>query len=180
LSELLYYHGVHHTLDVLQRATELCEIEKIPSHETTLLKTAALYHDCGFMYSNVDHEQLGCNIVVEMLPQFQYEDREIDLICRMIMATKVPQSPQTELEAILCDADLDYLGRNDFKAIGDTLFQELKAHQTLESREEWNRMQVSFLESHSYFTKTNQQLRQALKQQHLDQLKMIVVGYEKK
>ena len=29
-------------------------------------------------------------------------------------ATKIPQTPLTKLEEIICDADLDYLGREDF------------------------------------------------------------------
>ncbi|MEM9822770.1 MAG: HD domain-containing protein [Bacteroidota bacterium] len=179
LSDLLYYHGVHHTLDVLKRTDELCHDEKIPPYETTLLKTAALYHDCGFMFNSKDHERLGCDLARKALPAFRYKDQAIERICGMIMATKVPQNPQTDLEAILCDADLDYLGRDDFPTIGDTLFQELQAHQILQNREEWNKMQVAFLERHAYFTKTNQQLRQPRKQEHLDQLKTIVMGYEK-
>ena len=180
LSDLLYYHGVHHTIDVHQRTVELCQAEKVPEYETMLLKTAALYHDCGFLKASLNHEQLGCAIAQKALPEFHYKTKEIDIICGMIMATKVPQTPQTHFEAILCDADLDYLGRTDFKSIGDTLFLELKAHHILQTEEEWNLMQVGFLESHSYFTATNQKDRQPLKDKHLEALKEIVVGYEKK
>ena len=63
----------------------------------------------------------------------------------MIMATKIPQSPRNGLEEIICDADLDYLGRDDFYEIGATLFEELKAYNVLQNEREWNRIQVKFL-----------------------------------
>lgn len=180
LSEQLYYHGVHHTLDVLQRTTELCFSEQVSAHETILLKTAALYHDCGFLENNIEHERLGCLIAWKTLPEFHYTTSAIETICEMIMATKVPQNPQNHLEQIICDADLDYLGRDDFKLIGRTLFEELKAYRVLETEEEWNQMQVNFLEKHTFFTQTNQNVRKPLKEQHLAELKQIVLGYEKK
>ncbi len=138
-----------------------------------------MYHDCGFLVHNLDHEKLGCEIAQKTLPEFHYKSTEIELICQMIMATKVPQNPQTPFEAILCDADLDYLGRDDFKRIGDTLFQELKAYEVLETEEAWNQMQVSFLEKHSFFTATNKKNRAHKKQKHLNALKKIVAGYKK-
>jgi len=179
LSEKLYYHGIHHTLDVLRVTVTLCAAEKIPAYETTLLKTAALYHDCGFITNNINHEQHGCDIVKSNLGQFHYTDFEIEQICGMIMATKVPQSPSGLLEEIICDADLDYLGRHDFNKIGNTLFEELKAYKVLTSEEEWNQMQIRFLESHTFFTKTNKQTRAPQKAKHLENLKEIVNGYKK-
>ena len=179
LSDQLYYHGLHHTLDVLKVTKELCEAEEVAIRDTLLLKTAALYHDAGFTIHNDQHEQLGCQLARASLPQFGYSPFDIDCICGMIMATKIPQSPQNKLEEILCDADLDYLGRDDFKAIGDTLFQELKAYDVLSDEETWNRLQVSFLQTHTFFTKTNLERRQQQKERHLEELKVIVAAYEK-
>ena len=42
-----------------------------------------------------------------------------DLFSQLILATKVPQKPKNKLEKIICDADLDYLGREDFDNISD-------------------------------------------------------------
>ncbi len=177
LSASLSYHGLHHTLDVLHVTEELCLAESIAPYESMLLKTAALFHDSGFIKSNKDHEQLGCALAREYLPQFDYTPTEIERICGMIMATKIPQSPADFLEAILCDADLDYLGRDDFYDIGSTLFQELKMYQVLQDEEAWNRLQVSFLEKHTFFTPTNIRRRSARKARHLAQLKAIVASY---
>lgn len=176
LSADLTYHGLHHTLDVLHITEELCLMESIGVYESMLLKTAALFHDSGFIKNNKDHETLGCAIAREHLPRYDYTPLEIERICSMIMATKIPQSPANFLEAILCDADLDYLGREDFFDIGSTLFQELKTYQVLQREEDWNRLQVSFLEKHAFFTPTNQRRRAPRKQVYLEQLKQVVAG----
>ncbi len=178
LSEQLTYHGVHHTLDVLHITEDLCYLEKISPYATMLLKSAALFHDSGFTIDNKDHEALGCGIARMHLPNYGYTPSEIDQICGMIMATKIPQSPQNKLEMILCDADLDYLGREDFYDIGDTLFEELRAYQVLQSEQAWNRLQVKFLEHHHFFTPTNQRRRAPQKQSYLLELKQLVDSYD--
>ena len=179
LSHKLAYHGVHHTLDVLYTIEELCYLEKVTPYEELLLKTAALFHDSGFTIDNREHEKLSCGIARRHLPGYGYTPNEIGLICGMIMATKIPQAPQNYLEEIICDADLDYLGRDDFYDIGSTLFEELKAYKVLNSEEAWNRLQVNFLEKHTFFTRTNKKRRSPKKQQYLRELKEIVEGYEK-
>ena len=177
LSPKLYYHGLHHTLDVLEITIELCNLLDVNAYETTLLKTAVLFHDAGFTEASTNHEEIGCRIVRAELPRFDYRPDEIERICGMIMATKIPQNPQNRLEEIICDADLDYLGRSDFYEIGDTLFQELRAFDVLDSPEEWNRIQVRFLENHGFFTSVNLKRRRPEKLLHLENLRAVVATY---
>ena len=171
LSPELTYHGLHHTLDVLYVTEDLCKYENIPPYETMLLKTAALFHDAGFTINNKEHERLSCELAQKILPQYGYLPIDIDQICSMIMATKIPQSPKNKLEAVICDADLDYLGRDDFYYIGSTLFQEFKTYKVVDNVEDWNRLQVNFLEKHSFFTSTNLKRRSSKKQQYIQELK---------
>ncbi|MBK7870977.1 MAG: HD domain-containing protein [Saprospiraceae bacterium] len=179
LSDRLTYHGLHHTIDVLYTTEELCYSERIPPYEAMLLKTAALFHDSGFTISNKEHETLGCQLAAQYLPAYDYTLAEVHKICGMIMATKIPQTPRNFLEQILCDADLDYLGRDDFYTIGATLYEELKAYNILETEEAWNRLQVNFLEKHTFFTRTNLRRRTPRKQRYLEELKKIVADYKK-
>jgi predicted metal-dependent HD superfamily phosphohydrolase len=113
-------------------------------------------------------------IAKDLLPNYGYESNEIERICGMIMATKIPQSPKNLLEQIICDADLDYLGRDDFFAIGNTLFEELKALGILEHKLQWDNMQVKFLENHAYHTQTTKDLREAKKQEHIAAVKRMI------
>lgn len=177
LSDKLYYHGKRHTLDVLNITEELCQIEKIDKYHTILLKTAALLHDIGFTRDNKNHEQIGCEITRELLPNYGYTKGEIEMICGMIMATKIPQSPKNKYEEIICDADLDYLGRDDFYKIGNSLYEELVAFSVLNDTQTWNRIQVSFIEKHSYFTESNRKRREPVKQAYLEKLKELVASY---
>jgi HD superfamily phosphodiesterase len=179
LPDKLTYHGLHHTLDVLSITEELCYFEKVSPHDALLLKTAALFHDSGFTISNVAHETYGCQLAQEHLPRYDYTPAEIEQINGMIMATKIPQSPRNFLEKIICDADLDYLGRDDFYSIGAKLFEELRTYNVLKTEEAWNRLQVSFLEKHAFFTRTNRRRRAPRKQRYLEELKNIVADYEK-
>ncbi len=171
LSPALTYHGKHHTLDVLSVAESLCVAEGIPYEETVLIMTAALLHDCGFLRHYNDHEAHSCQIARETLPQFNYTEGDIQRICDMIMATKIPQTPHDHYAEILCDADLDYLGRNDFYVIGQSLFSEMKTMKLVEPDEEWNNIQMHFLESHRFFTKTSQYARTPCKKEHMKSLK---------
>ena len=172
----LTYHGLHHTLDVVQAAADLAEAEGITDPESLiLLRTAAFYHDAGFVTTYTDHEAAGCVLTWQTLPDFGYSPAQIETICGLIGATRIPQEPHTHLEQILADADLDYLGRPDFTPIAQTLFTELQAHQHFPNDVlAWNRVQLNFLEHHRYWTRTAIIYREAPKQAHIAHLRQQV------
>jgi len=171
LPEARTYHCLEHTLDVYASAVDIAEQEGVSGEGLTLLKIAALYHDSGFAIQDLEHEKASCDLVREKLPGFGFSESQVELICEMIMATRIPQAPRNKLARILCDADLDYLGRGDFVRIGRTLFAEMKHYGVLSTEREWNELQVRFLERHKYFTGTNKRLREPVKQGHLAEVK---------
>src|SRR5688572_26750494 len=117
LDPRLGYHNITHTLDVLEQAEILAKQEKVTDkHDLLLLKTAAIFHDSGFLSVYKNHEEKSCEIACEALRNI-FNEEDIKKVCGMIMATNIPQSPKTLLEQIICDADLDYLVRNDFELI---------------------------------------------------------------
>jgi hypothetical protein len=89
----------------------------------------------------------------------------------MIMATRIPQTPHNLLEEIIADADLDYLGRDDFWTIGNKLFTELQMYSIIQTEDEWNRLQIKFLEQHHYFTRTAIETRKQKKDEYMAILK---------
>jgi HD superfamily phosphodiesterase len=171
LPEFLSYHSVGHVRDVYDSCKKIAAKEGVTGEELDLLLTAALFHDAGFTVQANGHEEISCEIARQLLPGFGYSSPQIEQISGMIMATKIPQTPHTKLEEIIADADLDYLGRDDFYTIGETLFQELRHYGILSTAEEWNKMQVRFLENHHYFTDTAIQTRKATKERHLAEVK---------
>lgn len=176
LSPQLTYHNVAHTLDVLKQAVEIAESESIQNAEDLLLlKVSALYHDVGFLLNYSGHEETSCAIATKELTGLGFSEEQVDTVCGMIRATKVPQQPQTKLEEIICDSDLDYLGRDDFFRIGEGLYKEFVIHKIVSNETEWNRLQVRFLESHHYFTDTSKRRRQQAKQINLEKVKQKLV-----
>jgi len=166
----LCYHNIDHTRDVRSAAESIGNSELISPYEMKLLLTAACYHDCGFLAVTHEHETESCNIARESLPGFGFSNEEIDCICGMIMATRIPQSPKNKLEQILADADLDYLGRDDFFFIGEKLYDE----RGLTDRNEWNAIQLKFMQAHHYFTQTALNLRGPKKQGNLEKVKALL------
>ncbi|WP_259016767.1 HD domain-containing protein [Emticicia fluvialis] len=177
LSDSLYYHGVHHTIDVTNAALQLAVAEGINDSKTLILiQTAALYHDIGFITTYNEHEAESCRLARVSLPNFGYNHSQIEVICGMIMATRIPQSPTTHLERIIADADLDYLGRDDFEAVAQTLFDELQERELVTDHDSWNKIQISFLENHQYWTETARKWRNEAKQKRLNELKALYSG----
>ena len=177
LAPQLSYHGVHHTLDVLEAAMMLAEQEGVEGEDLQLLRLAVLYHDSGFIISNKNHEEISCRLANDQLPAFGIKEAGMERIIGMIMATRIPQTANNLLEQIIADADLDYLGRNDFYSIGSTLFAEFKWQGIVANEEDWNRLQLKFLSSHHYFTSTSIRLRKERKEMHTREIGKMVEGY---
>lgn len=164
------YHNLAHVHDVVQAVQTIGIAEQVSADELKVLRLAAWLHDIGFVKSSKDHEVIGTEMAREILPQFAIPEKSIEIIANMILATKLPQSPATKLEAILCDADLDYLGRNDFYETGGKLYLEMLEAGVVETEREWNIMQRTFLQAHKYHTSYNKTNRELLKQERLQEI----------
>lgn len=165
-----YYHSYDHTVDMHDSAERIADFEGLSTSDKELVLIAALFHDAGFIINADNHEQHSCSIAREVLPQFQYTLEELEVICQLIMATQMPVNPTNLLEKIICDADLDYLGRDDFKSIGDLLFRELSERGGIKGQEEWDQLQIRFLTNHRYYTNYSQTHREFIKQENLKRL----------
>ncbi|MFY0645091.1 MAG: HD domain-containing protein [Bacteroidia bacterium] len=167
----LTYHCVEHTELVIERSEYIAQKEGLSKAKIKLIKTAALYHDFGFTKVYKDHEEKGVQIVKKELPAHGYTDKEIESICGMIMATKIPQRPNNDMENVIADADLEYLGSNDFERIGNRLYKELKHFNPKLKISEWNEIQIKFMSSHHYHTNYCKRYRQWRKNSNLESLK---------
>jgi class 3 adenylate cyclase len=174
LPKTLYYHNVKHTVDVVTQ-TELIGLgEGVSDEELLILKTAALFHDTGHTQSYHEHELYSIKIARKILQDYYYTQSQIDLICDLIMATKLPPNPTNKLEEIMCDSDLDYLGRSDMIPVSNTLYMELKEQNMIESLNEWNKLQIKFISNHQYFTDTARNLREVNKQKQIERISSLI------
>ena len=163
LSPKLYYHGIHHTIDVYQTSIKIAELEGLNQEEKIIVNTAALYHDSGFIFRYEHNEELAVELIKEVLPFFGYNNKQIKIIGNIILTTRIKARPITLLEKIMCDADYDYLGRKDAFLIAETLFRELNEFGYQFNQQEWNEIQIKFLKKHSYYTASSIQLRRPKK-----------------
>lgn len=176
LADNLYYHCIEHTKDVVRAAESIAIQEGVTDEGLYLLKSAATYHDAGFVEDYDKNEPIGARMAEEILPNYGYTAEQIETVKQLIFVTEIPHNPTNQLERIMCDADLDYLGRNDFHDIADRLRRELRERGIINSDRAWDEMQVKFLSNHQYFTETSQRLRNEKKQKNLQE---IIVRLEK-
>lgn len=166
------YHSLSHTLDVEKAAIRFAKIEGLSIHERILVRTAALLHDLGFI-SQYDHnEKLAVQFSYLHLPDFGYSDGDIKIIEKCILATEFDGRPLELIEKIVCDADLDYLGREDYFDLVELLRIEFSLHGKNFSDLEWIQFQLNYLENHhKYHTQSAIQIRGYYKQKRILELK---------
>lgn len=170
LPNYLTYHCLEHTLYVLDRAIYIGKKEDVSEKDMQLLKIAALYHDMGFINTNIEHEQEGCEIARATLKKYPLSVSELNSICGMIKATKIPQNPQNHLESILADADLEYLGTKHFQEGSDRLFTELKHFNPALTTKQWSSIQKEFLTNHQYHTDFCKRYKKHRKNKNMEML----------
>ncbi len=164
------YHTIHHIRDVVEQSERIAKKEKINKEDIADLKLAAWLHDVGYIWEPNRHEARGSEYATTILNAMDFPAQKINRITGMIMATKIPQSPKNILDQIICDADLDYLGREGYEENSLLLLQELRLKKEI-SALDWLKIQDQFLTKHTYFTKTSNTTRNKLKEEVLANIK---------
>ena len=168
LSPALTYHNLWHTEeDVIPAVERLACAYRIPPRYRRLLALASAYHDIGFLRQYDDHDQAGVEMVTELLPGFGFGPEDIACIAGCILATRALAQPENLLQAMLTDADLDVLGRDDFQTRSQALWAEVAPVLGLTSWESWLQEQRAFLCRHRYRTSVARSLRDAGKRQNI-------------
>ncbi|NPA37606.1 MAG: HD domain-containing protein [Chlorobi bacterium] len=170
----LYYHNVKHTIDVITEVELIGWAEGLTEEDILLLKLAALFHDSGHTISYKNHEEYSAQIARDILTNYNYPEEHINTVCRLILSTKFPPTPKDKLEQVICDSDLDYLGRSDFIPVSNMLYKELKENNMIGSLEEWNMLQLNFIKNHQYYTETARNLREVNKQNQIQRLQELI------
>ncbi len=171
----LFYHSPAHTLDVWDSARMIAGLEGIGGTSLRLIETAALYHDAGMLDQYQEHELASETIARAILPEFGYSPDETEEVVRLILTTRMPQKASDLFGQILCDADLDYLGREDFLIHSLQLRLEWERFGIFRSTlREWFEMQIQFLDNHHYFTATSKKLRDQKKSENLTEIVSLI------
>jgi uncharacterized protein len=149
----LPYHDQSHTVDVIRASEHYGIMAGLDEASMDLLLTASLLHETGVMKGYRGHEEASVEYARKLLPEFGYSMQQINTIGQLILETTIPQTPTSLLSKILCDADLDYLGRPDYFAISHKLRLEwIYLNIYPDSLQTWYSEQLEFLQNHKYFT----------------------------
>jgi len=164
------YHSCTHTRNVVKASEEIATAENLSDENIILVKTAALLHDVGFLDDFRNHEDCSADFAGKILPDFGYSKKDIEVIKKLILATKSPRVPESLMEEIICDADLDYLGRIDFYIHAYKYRLELDKLGVDYTLIQWYQIQYKFLTCHKYYTKTAKRTRDKMRKQHIAEI----------
>jgi predicted metal-dependent HD superfamily phosphohydrolase len=173
VSKSFSYHNLGHTQLVVRAAEEMADYYQLQPEDRKAVLIAAWFHDTGFVNGeSKGHEAVSVQLVNDFLKQNHAEPALVEKVTRCIEATKMPQSPVSLIEQILCDADLFHLGTDEFKVKNEELRQELIEVSKEEiSKKKWRKMNIAFMENHKYFTDYGKRKLQPVKEQHIQALK---------
>lgn len=166
----LSYHNYNHVLDVVQASQRLGNLEGVSRRDLFLLATGSFLHDIVYKIGAKDNEEESAKFSLEYLDKFIYTPTELNSVSELILATKVPTNPKSHLQMIICDADLDNLGRSDFFEKNSALQQEFGVTDT----NSWYNGTLLFLESHRYYTDSAKRLRQKGLEENISRLKSLI------
>jgi predicted metal-dependent HD superfamily phosphohydrolase len=163
------FHNLDHTEAVAESCSLMADHYHLNDEDRFVLMLAAWFHDTGYSSGKVEgHEEISVQIATQFLQQHHVDETIQQRVSSCIQATRMPQSPISQVEKILCDADLLHLSTDDFKAVSQLLKQEREnlLGQKI-SKKEWRRGNVKFLQDHRYFTEYGQQYLEPKKQENL-------------
>lgn len=179
LEDDLVYHSYGHTVRVEKAVLDYAYLENLDREQTVLLRTAAIFHDSGFLIDFKDNEKYAVYLLKKMAPFYGYNEEQISTISAIIMATASGIEPTNLMEQIMCDADHDYLGRKDYHKIAQKLYREMINFGAEISEAEWIRLQLNYLKNnHKFYTTTAQNLRQPKKDKWISELKVMLAELE--
>ena len=181
----LKYHDANHTLHptrgVVAAANSIAISEKISEHDRELLIAAAYFHDSGYIREYGKNEPIAARMAGRILKLIGYQPDEIEKIQKMILATDLAVKPQTHVEKILCDADLDHFGRNDFFEL-DGKLREGRRIRGLDVNDDakWYKGTLAVITNHQYYTESQKKFREKEKQKNIKRLLVKLKNIEKR
>ena len=149
----LVFHNYSHTAEVVEAVIEIGKAIGISKKDMEVLQIAAWFHDTGHLFSQEDHEEISVKIAREFLQSIQYDQKKIESVCSVILATKYPHNkPIGILGEVICDADLLHLGKKEYLQKAQLLNIEQEFIHGHQENINWYDAEMDFLSKHKYLT----------------------------
>ncbi|MDB5234732.1 MAG: metal-dependent phosphohydrolase [Hymenobacter sp.] len=158
LSAKLTYHSLRHTEAVAKECRALAPEAKLSDDDTEVLLLAAWFHDVGYLDVYDGHEFRSMERAAAWLAEHGVEAGRAQQVQECIKATHRDETPETELQKLLVDADMSNLARDDFRSSAELLRTEWelvlgKSY----SNPEWAELQLNFMTSHKYHSEAGKE-----------------------
>jgi len=168
LAPKLAYHNKEHIYDVTVTAMKYGLREKLSYENIYLLGTAGVLHDIVYVNGRTDNEERSAEFAQSILPHLGYSSEQIQTISDLILATKIPTFPKNKLEMILCDSDIDNIGRDDFFDKAELLRKEWGY-----DKDKWYKeFEPNFLKNVCFYTDSAKALRNSQLKKNINQLEV--------
>jgi len=180
LDPIYVYHGIYHTLEVVQNSKVIGFNSNLTPQEYENLIIAAWFHDTGFIEKNKGHEEVSAKIALNFLEKFHLNEENIAAIKNAILRTNIELDPVEKIDMVLRDADLAHLGKEDFVVKQELLRIEWENSlgQTYTDYE-WAQSNLKFLTWHQYYTEFAKKFYQPEKQANIDSFKLQIEMHDK-
>ena len=174
-------HTLHPTTGVVAVANNLAISENISEPDRELLIAAAYFHDTGYIREYDKNEPIAARMAGRVLKLIGYKPQEIKKIQKMILSTDLDREPKSHIEKILCDADFDHLGREDFFELDSKIRQGRRARGIdVSDGAKWYKGTLEIIKTHRYYTESQKQWREKKKQENIKRLLKKMGNIEKK
>lgn len=182
LQDKYAYHNIEHTRQVAKAAEEIGIHSNLTQDQLETVIIAAWIHDTGFAMGCEYHERHSAIAAEKLLKEWNASEEKIKAVNQAIEATVMPQNPKDIVGQVLCDADLSHLADGDLLEVSNRLREEMAITKDKKfSDKEWYNYNLSFLETHHYFTAYGKEVLERKKRKNIKLLKKkLKPGIDKK
>lgn len=152
LPSCYHYHNVAHTVNVIENTGLLGKEAGLSERDQILLETAAVLHDCGYLEIYKNNEPKGAEFAKHILPQYGYDENDIMIIAGLILATSLNVEPETRLEKLMRDADVGYVGTDEFGRLAENLRREIEEVTCPVTDRQWYEFEQQYLQKFKFYT----------------------------
>ncbi len=166
----LHFHKSQMFKKVYEQTELLGRSENVSEEDMLLLLASATLLFSGLSDSYENFENKSADIARRILPEFGFDPDQTERVFNLILSTKEPFLPQNNLEAILIDARMEFLGRIDYITQVKLLYLEEKNMLKDFSKEKFLIKQKNLINGFRYFTVAAQRLREISPDEQLKNL----------
>ncbi|SDJ79257.1 Predicted metal-dependent phosphohydrolase, HD superfamily [Catalinimonas alkaloidigena] len=182
LSPKIRYHTIEHAQAVASACKDIGEHSGLSDAELEVVQLAGWLHDTGYGVNGpLNHEEESKKIASAFLTGEHYDAQRLGQVLGCIDATRMPQSPKTLAEKVVCDADLCHLASDTYFRSAKLLKQEVAAVRGQKiGKAKWLQGNQDFFNTHDFFTEYARNNLQPLKDKNLEQIQQKLRKIEQK